>query len=49
MNILSQLTRQNIRRNRTRSLAALGGIFLAAAMFTILTTTVYSLWDYVRR
>jgi putative ABC transport system permease protein len=49
MNILSQLTRQNIRRNRTRSLAALGGIFLAAAMFTILTTTVISLWDYVRR
>ena len=49
MNILSQLTGQTIRRNRTRSLAALGGIFLAAAMFTILTTTVYSLWDYVRR
>ena len=49
MNILSQLTRQNIRRNRTRSLAALGGIFLAAAMFTILTITVISLWDYVRR
>ena len=49
MNILSQLSRQSIRRNRTRSLAALGGIFLAAAMFTILTTTVISLWDYVRR
>ena len=49
MNILSQLTRQNIRQNRTRSLAAFGGIFLAAAMFTILTTAVFSLWDYVRR
>ena len=49
MNILSQLTCQNIRRNRTRSLAAFGGIFLAAAMFTILTTAVFSLWDYVRR
>ena len=49
MNILSQLTRQNIRLNRTRSLSAFGGIFLAAAMFTILTTAVFSLWDYVRR
>ena len=49
MNILTQLTRQNIRLNRTRSRAALGGIFLAAAMFTILTTSVYSIWDYVRR
>ncbi|MBQ6292727.1 MAG: ABC transporter permease, partial [Lachnospiraceae bacterium] len=49
MNILSQLTRQTLRQNRTRSLAAFGGIFLAAAMFTILTTAVFSLWDYVRR
>ena len=49
MNILSQLTRQTIWQNRIRSLAAFGGIFLAAAMFTILTTTVFSLWDYVRR
>ena len=49
MNILSHLTWQNIRRNRRRSAAALLGIFLAAAMFTFLTTTAYSLWDYVRR
>ena len=49
MNVLSQLTRLNIRLNKTRSLSALGSIFLAAAMFTILTTAVYSLWDYVRR
>ena len=49
MNILTRLTWQNIRRNRRRSIAALSGICLAAAMFTFLTTTVYSLWDYVRR
>ena len=40
MNILSHLSRQNIRLNKTRSLAAFSGIFLAAAMFTILTTAV---------
>ena len=49
MNILSQLTRQTIRRNRTRSVAVFFSVFLAAAMFTVLTTAVYSLWDYVRR
>ena len=49
MNILSQLTRQTIRRNRTRSVAVFFSVFLAAAMFTVLTTVVFSLWDYVRR
>ncbi|MBR5738721.1 MAG: hypothetical protein IKY02_01890, partial [Lachnospiraceae bacterium] len=49
MNVLSRLTRQSIKMNRTRSIAAFSGILLAAAMFTVLTTVVFSLWDYVRR
>lgn len=49
MNIMNRVTWKSMWENRTRTIVTIVGVILSAAMFMAVTTTVYSLWDFLVR
>ena len=49
MNILSKVTWQAMKENRTRTIVTIIGIVLSAAMFMAVTTAAFSGLDFVIR
>lgn len=49
MNIMNRVTWKSMWRNPTRTLVTIIGVILSAAMFTAVTTMVFSIWQYFVR
>lgn len=49
MNIMNRVTWKSMWKNRTRTIVTIIGVVLSAALFTAVTTAVYSLWDFIVR
>ncbi|MGG5333517.1 ABC transporter permease [Enterococcus sp. AZ163] len=49
MNIFNKITRENMKKNRTRTLVTIIGVVLSAAMITAVATFAISLQDYTIR
>lgn len=47
MNVFHKVTRENLRRNRVRTLVTIAGVILSAAMICGVTTIISSLQGYL--
>ena len=49
MNIMNRVTWRAMWKNKVRTVVTILGVIISAAMFMAVTTTVYSLWDFMIR